>query len=178
MSPVCLTCGIITKSGKLSCCARGGSWFGKCGATGNAQVQHTWSEGIQVCKARQPNAVMGQQRNDNIEQTGNNSPNDSGDVITFHTTATTIMNTSVKLSERKSVISAANLPSDIPATGLSIPPVDSIDSVFERAPSAEASRDTAKFQTSASASIFVREREDLLSVLARISILLLIVVYC
>ena len=48
----CLTCDTIKKSGKLSCCARGGSWFGNCGAS-NTKVQHTWYEGTQACAARQ-----------------------------------------------------------------------------------------------------------------------------
>ena len=51
--PVCLACGVIKKSGTMSCCARGGSWFGKCGNAGNANFGHTWHEGIQGCKAGQ-----------------------------------------------------------------------------------------------------------------------------
>ena len=35
-----------TKSGRHSCCARGGAWFKKCGDAGD----HTWIEGIQACK--------------------------------------------------------------------------------------------------------------------------------
>ena len=58
----CRECGTIEKSGKLNCCARGGSWFGKCGSTANANVGHTWYEGVQACKARQFQAVLGQQQ--------------------------------------------------------------------------------------------------------------------
>ena len=50
VSPVCVKCGIIKKSGKSSCCGRGGSWFRNCG--GVAKLRHTWYEGIQSCKAR------------------------------------------------------------------------------------------------------------------------------
>ena len=76
ISSVCLTCGTITKSGKLSCCARGGSWFGNCGANGNTKLQHTWYEGMQACEARQIKiAVMGQQRNA-VQQSNSNSSND------------------------------------------------------------------------------------------------------
>ena len=49
-SKLCLKCGIIKKSGKLSCCARGGAWFKNCGDAGDTSVDHTWSEGIQACK--------------------------------------------------------------------------------------------------------------------------------
>ena len=49
---VCPKCGIIEKSGKRSCCGRGGSWFNNCGGAGNVKLQHTWYEGIQACKAR------------------------------------------------------------------------------------------------------------------------------
>ena len=48
ISSVCPTCGTIGKLRKRSCCGRGGSWFKKCG---NAKLDHTWYEGIQVCKA-------------------------------------------------------------------------------------------------------------------------------
>merc|ERR1712187_830275 len=38
LSSVCLNCATIKKSGKVSCCARGGAWFGTCGgATGSAK---------------------------------------------------------------------------------------------------------------------------------------------
>ena len=50
---ICPECGIIKKSGKMSCCGRGGSWFGNCGSVGNANFDHTWHGGITVCKARQ-----------------------------------------------------------------------------------------------------------------------------
>ena len=53
ISSVCLECGTIQKSGRMSCCGRGGSWFGNCGSAGNAFFGHTWSEGIRACKGRQ-----------------------------------------------------------------------------------------------------------------------------
>ena len=55
-SPVCLKCGTIQRSGKQSCCARGGSWFGNCGADG----EHKWSQGFLACRARS-RAVVDQQ---------------------------------------------------------------------------------------------------------------------
>ena len=63
----------MKKSGKASCCARGGSWFGKCGGVGNANLGHTWYEGIQVCKG-QFQAAVGQQMHD-VQPKGNISSN-------------------------------------------------------------------------------------------------------
>jgi len=49
---VCPKCGTIDKSGKISCCGRGGSWFKNCGSVGNAKLDYTWYEGAQACEAR------------------------------------------------------------------------------------------------------------------------------
>ena len=46
----CPACAAIKKSGKLSCCARGGAWFKKCGNDGDAHFDHTWVDGIEACK--------------------------------------------------------------------------------------------------------------------------------
>ena len=46
----CPKCSIIKKSGELSCCARGGSWFKNCGFVTDSAFEHTWNEGIEVCK--------------------------------------------------------------------------------------------------------------------------------
>ena len=51
----------MRKSGVKSCCAKGGSWFGKCGSADDTNVGHTWYEGVQVCKARQSQIAVGQQ---------------------------------------------------------------------------------------------------------------------
>ena len=47
----CVRCGTIRKSGKRSCCARGGAWFSNCGNAGSTKFDHTWSEGIQACRS-------------------------------------------------------------------------------------------------------------------------------
>ena len=47
---MCLKCGVAKKSGKRSCCVRGGAWFKYCGEAGDGQFEHTWTEGIQACK--------------------------------------------------------------------------------------------------------------------------------
>ena len=68
ISPACLKCGTIKKSGKASCCGRGGSWFENCGGAANVKHDHTWYEGIRVCKALpQSSAVIEQHRNENQE---------------------------------------------------------------------------------------------------------------
>ena len=58
----CPKCGTIKKSGKTSCCGRGGSWFKNCGRTVNKRLQYTWYEGIQACKKAQsmPRLAFGQ----------------------------------------------------------------------------------------------------------------------
>ena len=44
----------------MSCCGRGGSWFGTCGRDGNSNLEHTWSAGIWACKPRdQSKTVIG-----------------------------------------------------------------------------------------------------------------------
>merc|ERR1719331_2156355 len=61
ISSVCPKCVTIAKSGKMSCCARGDSWFKNCGGDGHTRLQHTWYEGIKVCKApTQSRTVIGQ----------------------------------------------------------------------------------------------------------------------
>ena len=46
----CSKCGIIRKTDKLSCCARGGAWFENCGDVWESQFDHTWAEGMLACK--------------------------------------------------------------------------------------------------------------------------------
>ena len=54
----------MKKSGKISCCGRGGSWFGNCRSEPDVRVGHTWHEGLQACKARaQSKTVIEQQLN-------------------------------------------------------------------------------------------------------------------
>ena len=48
-SEACSKCGYFKKSGKRSCCAVGGAWFKDCGDVNNANVNHTWVEGVEAC---------------------------------------------------------------------------------------------------------------------------------
>ena len=54
----CLKCGTIEKSREMSCCGRGGSWFGTCGSGGNSNLAHTWSEGIRACVPQEQSKVV------------------------------------------------------------------------------------------------------------------------
>ena len=49
VSSGCSKCG-PDKSGKLSCCSRGGDWFKQCGKPGDKKYAHTWTEGVNACK--------------------------------------------------------------------------------------------------------------------------------
>ena len=50
----CPKCGTLKKTTRLSCCARGGAWFERCGDTSDIKFDHTWVEGIQACKGVAP----------------------------------------------------------------------------------------------------------------------------
>lgn len=47
-STTCPICGTWTDTGKVSCCATGGSWHGLCGARSKG-FKHTWNDGVTVC---------------------------------------------------------------------------------------------------------------------------------
>ena len=48
----CPKCGTFGKSGRVSCCAPGGAWYKNCGGVSNRNVEHSWSEGVEVCKCK------------------------------------------------------------------------------------------------------------------------------
>ena len=52
VNSICSKCGSLKRSGKRSCCARGGAWFKNCGDAGDTQFDHTWAEGMKACKSR------------------------------------------------------------------------------------------------------------------------------
>ena len=108
---VCHTCGVVKKSNKRSCCARGGSWYGKCGGADNTNREHTWYEGLQACKALQSQAVMVHQQNA-VEQKSTNFSDDASmgiDAKAIHTFASAsgyavavLGNTSIRTSPNAS----------------------------------------------------------------------------
>ena len=54
----CPKCGVTKKSGKRSCCARGGAWFENCGDPGDSKFDHTWDEGVGACKSNPLTAIQ------------------------------------------------------------------------------------------------------------------------
>ena len=98
MSSVCHKCGIIAKSGKISCCGRSGSWFGNCGSVSNSNLDHTWYEGIQACKTlSQSKSAIGQKSHAAKQRTSSNGPGMSNlkAVIEPENTTTDITTTTV-----------------------------------------------------------------------------------
>ena len=80
----CVKCGTTGKSGALSCCARGGSWFNKCGDTGDTEFDHTWADGIHACRnfatltsVQSPLQVTLDDEGVILHQLGTQSPNDT-----------------------------------------------------------------------------------------------------
>ena len=104
ISPACLECGTIKKSGKISCCGHGGSWYGNCGSVDNTNLGHTWQKGILVCKTRQSQTVKGHQLHASKPEPNDFSDDDSMDiddmavVITTYTPGFAPANTSTLLT--------------------------------------------------------------------------------
>ena len=48
----CPKCGTFAKSGRVSCCARGGAWHKNCGGAGDRNTNHRWFEGAEACKCK------------------------------------------------------------------------------------------------------------------------------
>ena len=133
-SPLCPECGTIQKSGKLSCCARGGSWFGNCGSGRTTQTGHSWYEGIQACTARQSQTVVGQQLHapqpkGNASSGGVSMGMNSKAVMTANVLPSAPANTSALMSDAApitastttSINTSARMPIDtpVPSTALS-----------------------------------------------------------
>ena len=81
----CPKCGITTKSGKISCCGRGGSWFGDCGSGGDTKFGHTWYDGLQSCRAwSESKAVIVQQLHEAEQQRDGSSEGDGNTAAKPH----------------------------------------------------------------------------------------------
>ena len=177
---VCHKCGITKKYGKLSCCGRGGSWFGNCGSAG---LGYTWHEGIRACKARQYRTAVGQQlrvsqSKPSISSDGAIAGVDSKAVITAsHVFASTPANTSMPflVTTRTSTMpdpkSPAN-PTIHPPANLTINLLSNPAIIQSMASaSADMSMMTSS-HTSAGRALFVRECEKLLHVAIFIGMML------
>ena len=98
----------------MSCCSRGGSWFDKCGSAGNAKIHHTWSEGIQACKAgSQSKTVIGQRR-DVTQRKG--IAKYKVVIATKKTFVFTPLNTLTPVSDIASIVASTYTPDNIPIT--------------------------------------------------------------
>ena len=107
ISSVCPKCGIIVKSGKISCCGDSGSWFGKCGSAGNAKLDHTWYEGIQACKTlRQSEAATDRQSNAAQQRKFSNGldmANSKADITPANTFTSMLISTSSIIAVKASI---------------------------------------------------------------------------
>ena len=105
---VCRKCGTIKKSGKKSCCGRGGAWFKNCGRAGNTKLEHTWYEGIQACKARFK-AAMGLQ----LQAANQNSHDDSAFINTSVSTSITTPMDQLSSTASMLIMSASHTPASV-----------------------------------------------------------------
>ena len=177
ISAVCPACGTIKKSGKASCCSRGGSWFGKCGGVGNANLGHTWHEGIRACKV-QFRAVVGQKLHAFRPKTNTSSDDarmvmDSKAVI-VDVFASASANISTVILGTTPITVSANVNKS--TTKPTIPPGNV--GITNSIGSASAIFITTSSHTSDSASITAREYELLLRGVAHIGILLTTICRC
>ena len=109
---VCPRCGTIEKSGKMSCCGRGGSWFKHCGGGGNTKLHHTWSEGIQACNARsQSKTGIGEELN-----AGRQQVNDVSQGSATNTFVLASVNTSTLISDAASTATSTYTSDNMPIT--------------------------------------------------------------
>ena len=76
-SSVCLKCGTVMKSGKSSCCGRGGSWFGRCTSARDANLTHTWYDGVRVCTAQRSQQVIQQRLQASLRRSDVSSDDDN-----------------------------------------------------------------------------------------------------
>ena len=110
---VCLRCGTIGKSGEMSCCGRGGSWFKSCGGSVHTKLQHTWYEGIQACKARSQSKTIighqlnGAQRKDIDPSQGSDMVNDKTVLAVTKMFELTSVNISTLTSDTTSIVTSS-----------------------------------------------------------------------
>ena len=118
----CPRCGTIGKSGTLSCCGRGGSWFKLCGVGSNAKLQHTWYEGMQACKARLKSKTATGHQVNIVQQKGTDSSQSAGMasykavIAASKTFSSFSINNSTRTSGRKSIITSNNMSGNVSIT--------------------------------------------------------------
>ena len=170
---LCHRCGIITKSGEMSCCGRGGSWFKNCGGAGNTKLHHTWYEGIQACKARsQSKTVIGQELNVAQQKDIDSSQGDgtSNYKVVIATTRTSVFTSVNTPSETAPIDTSTSTPWNTP-DNIQITPSD--HTLTTNTPTNTFM--TSSAHTSASTSITKRGCVNLLKITVHINILFIIV---
>ena len=198
ISPVCSVCGILKKSGRASCCGRGGSWFGKCARAASSNLDYTWYEGIRVCNAHNQ-VAMGQQLHASIPKSTASDDASMGIdpkavIVAAHmfastpvmtsrqmpvsTPTTVIANTSIITAARESIVSYASAVISKATTAESIAIVRnsvniSISKGIDRPGNGKIMKSTRS--ASAGMSITAREYEQLLQLVTRISTVLIAV---
>ena len=182
VSSVCLKCGIIAKSGKISCCGGGGSWFRNCGSTGNTNLDHTWHEGIQACKGHQSQSkiAIGQQLNAGQHNVFDSSNSDGKAEFKVVITYTNTSVTHSIVTPIRTPHSASTSYNDVTTNSKAIPPVLVVTSVMttsSRAPMDHTSTSmliNTSTGTPTSTSIAPQGRETLLIITVHVVILLMI----
>ena len=115
ISSACPTCGTVAKSGKKSCCGPGGSWFRRCGNAGNAQLRHTWHEGILVCKTRAQSKTAMELQVKAAQQGGSVSFNDV-DKVSFEAVIATEITFSSPMPTNTTILQVGTTPTGGPTT--------------------------------------------------------------
>ena len=192
VSPVCPECGTILKSNALSCCARGGSWFGNCGIGGNANLGHTWQEGIRVCKSQQQfRAAVVQQLHASQPQSnisfgdGSSGVGSKAAIMATQMLTSLLANSSIPtpgvspigLSAETSMVTPSTPPVDRPFIAPNLSIILQANSTLPR-PKQSSSMDlsTAAYtHKSSGASANTRECKNLSRVVARISMVLVVI---
>ena len=111
---VCPKCGITKKSGKISCCGHGGSWFGNCESTGGMKLGHKWHEGLQSCRVRAQSKTVTDQQLKGAQQGTDGSSNGAGNVKSrsMAQASEPLALTSVRMAGARSIIALARTPAN------------------------------------------------------------------
>ena len=119
---------MIKKSGKRSCCGRGGSWFKNCGTAVDANVEHTWVEGFLACNIRaKSKIVLGRQENgeQQLDSDGARMSNLKEDAMAANTfvltSASTVVSSPVTTPVNMSINMSAAAPDQSRAYGMMNP---------------------------------------------------------
>ena len=106
----------MDKSGKMSCCGRGGSWFRNCGGSGNTKLAHTWSEGTQACKSRSQSTVVAKQKGKDSSHGADITNYYKAVIAATERFTFTSANTSMSMSDTTSTMASSYTPDNVAVT--------------------------------------------------------------